>query len=203
MTCGNSLSDERVFVYATYMKRCTKCGIEQPLDNFYRAAGTRDGLRGDCKACFQARAAARYRADPTAMKERARRWQAANPERVVENQRRYRESGRKKASDRRSYLKRKYGVTPEWYDEVLAAQGGGCAICGKPPRDDISLHVDHDHATGALRSLLCFSCNNLLGDAQDDADLLQRAVDYLVAHDPVVQEEAALAKQRARSLSAL
>jgi hypothetical protein len=111
-----------------------------------------------------------------------------------------RASGRKKATDRRSYLKRKYGVTPEWYDEQLAAQGGGCAICGKPPRDDIALHVDHDHVTGAIRQLCCFGCNNLLGDAGDDADLLTRAASYLLRHDPVVQEETAMAKARARAL---
>ena len=188
--------------YAGGMKRCTKCGVEQPLGNFYKAAGTRDGLRGDCKGCFQARAAARYRANPEPMKERARRWQAANPERVAENLRRYQQSGRKAASDRRSYLKRKYGVTPEWYDETLAAQGGGCAICGRPPRNDISLHVDHDHATGALRRLLCFLCNNLLGDADDDAARLRSAANYLDRHDPEVAELTALAKQRAQALSA-
>jgi hypothetical protein len=103
--------------------------------------------------------------------------------------------------DRRSYLKRKYGVTPEWYDAQLAAQGGGCAICGRPPRDDISLHVDHNHATGALRRLLCFLCNNLLGDAADDAGRLRAAADYLEQHDSEVAELTLLAKQRARALA--
>ena len=183
-------------------KTCTKCGVRQPIENFYRAAGTRDGYRGDCKTCFQARAAGRYRLDPTSMKARAKRWQAANPERVAENARRYRETGRKAASDRRSYLKRKYGVTPEWYDETLASQGGGCAICGRPPRDDISLHVDHDHSTGQLRKLLCFLCNNLLGDVDDDAGRLLAAAAYLEAHDPEVIELVIRAKQRVRTLLA-
>jgi hypothetical protein len=183
------------------MKRCTKCGIEQPLANFYRAAGTRDGFRGDCKSCFQARAAARYRENPAPMRERARRWQQANPERVAENLRRYKESGRKAEANRRSHLKRKYGVTPEWYDEQLAAQGGGCAICGRPPRDDISLHVDHDHRTGALRGLTCFRCNNALGDFGDDAALIEKAAAYLESHDAEVVELTAIAKARARRLA--
>ena len=182
------------------MKRCTKCGLEQPLENFYKAAGTRDGLRGDCKSCFQARAAARYRENPEPMKQRARRWQAENPERVAENLRRYAASGRKAASNRRSHLKRKYGLTPDDYDRMLAEQGGGCAICGRPPRDDISLHIDHDHTTGAIRGLTCFRCNNALGDFDDDLQRLRSAVAYLESHDPEVIELRRLAKQRARDL---
>jgi hypothetical protein len=182
-------------------KTCSKCGVRQPIENFYRAAGTRDGFRGDCKSCFQARAAARYRANPEPMKERAKQWARENPERLRATKRRYAESGRKQAVDRRSYLKRKYGVTPEWYDETLAAQGGGCAICGRPPRDDISLHVDHDHESGALRKLLCFPCNNLLGDVGDDRRLLEQAVAYLEAHDAEVIELRTLAKRRAHALA--
>jgi hypothetical protein len=183
-------------------KQCTKCGLVQPIENFYKAAGTRDGRRGDCKSCFQARAAARYRQNPEAMKARARRWQAENPERVAENLRRYRQSGRKAASDRRSHLKRKYGITPERYHDMLAAQGGGCAICRRPPRDDIALHVDHDHETGSIRGLTCFRCNNALGDFNDDAELLTRAQAYLHRHDPEVQAERERIKQRARHLVA-
>ena len=183
------------------MKRCTKCGVEQPVENFYRAAGTRDGRRGDCKRCFQQRASARYRADPEPMKARARRWQAANPERVAENLRRYQESGRKAAADRRSHLKRKFGLTVEQYDEMLAAQGGGCAICGRPPRDDISLHVDHDHDTGQVRGLVCFRCNNALGDFNESQALLVSAAEYLDRHDPESRELTSLAKQRAHAVA--
>lgn len=85
---------------------------------------------------------------------------------------------------------------------MLAAQGGGCFICGRPPRDDISLHVDHDHSTGALRGILCFCCNNALADFQEDPALLARAVTYLATHDSEVQEEMELARTRALSLRA-
>lgn len=91
-------------------------------------------------------------------------------------------------------------MTPEQYDEMLAAQGGGCAICGRPPRPDIALHVDHDHTTGAVRGLTCFRHNNALGDFDDDPTLLEKAAAYLRSHDPVVQEETALVKARARAL---
>ena len=182
------------------MKRCTKCGLEQPLENYYRAKGTRDGHRSECKTCFSIRSAARHAANPEPGRARARQWQRDNPDRVRAQRQAAKASGRRAAQDRRSYLKRKYGITPEQYDEMFASQHGGCAICGRPPTPGISLHVDHNHETGAIRRLLCFLCNNLLGDANDDPSLLEKAAAYLHSHDPVVQEDRRLAKARVRSL---
>lgn len=56
------------------------------------------------------------------------------------------------------YRSRVDGFTAEAYDAMLEAQGGGCAICGNPPKSR-RLHVDHDHKTGAVRGLLCHRCN--------------------------------------------
>lgn len=91
----------------------------------------------------------------------------------------YRESGLLKRSLRKTHLKQKYGLTVEDYERMLEEQGGGCAICGRPPRDDISLHVDHDHDTGLTRGLLCFPCNNAIGLMQDDPERLVRAAEYI------------------------
>lgn len=77
---------------------------------------------------------------------------------------------------------RKYELTPEQYDQHISDQGGGCAICGRVANKcgRGRLHVDHDHATGHVRGVLCSSCNLGLGKFGDDAERLQRAVDYLV-----------------------
>ena len=107
-------------------------------------------------------------------------------------------SGGKRSADRKSYLKRKYGMTMEQYEAMLEAQGGGCFICGRPPRQDISLHVDHDHSTGAIRGILCFCCNNALADFQEDPMLLRKAIGYLDREDHA--EEIQLARERAFSL---
>src|SRR4051812_15117577 len=182
------------------MKKCKHCGELKSLDEFYGDGAARDGHRPECKVCTAARRKRWYDQNREREIERVRRWARANPERVRATAEAAKASGRKKQTDRRSYLKRKYGVTPEWYDQTLEAQGGGCAICGRPPRDDISLHVDHDHTTGKLRKLLCFPCNNLLGDVADDAARLRSAAEYLERHDPEVIELRDLAKARAREL---
>jgi hypothetical protein len=70
------------------------------------------------------------------------------------------------------------GVTTEQYETMLAAQGGGCAICGNPPKTR-RLDVDHDHRTGQVRGLLCHKHNRGLAYFNDDADMLLRAADYL------------------------
>ena len=81
---------------------------------------------------------------------------------------------------RRRTLKRRYGISLEQYDEMLAAQGGTC-VCGRTPESCPHgvLHVDHDHKTNRVRGLLCPSCNRVLGLVQDRPDLLRALAEYL------------------------
>ncbi|MQA34600.1 endonuclease [Modestobacter roseus] len=76
------------------------------------------------------------------------------------------------------HLKRRYGITAEVADVMLADQGGLCGLCRMAP----AAHVDHDHATGAVRDLLCFNCNGGLGQFRDDPALLRAAARYVEAH---------------------
>jgi len=161
------------------MKCCTKCGESKPLDEFYRAAGMIDGHRSDCIPCNLAAKKARTALDPQANRDRVRRWQLENPEKYKAKQQEYLDSGQKQVWDRQSYLKRKYGITIAKYDEMLEAQGGVCAICGEARPEERTLHVDHDHETGVVRGLLCFRCNNALGDLRDSYELFQAAANYL------------------------
>lgn len=82
---------------------------------------------------------------------------------------------------RRSWLKQKYGITPERYDAILAAQGGRCAVCKALPADarGYRMHVDHDHQTGVVRGILCGPCNRGIGALGDDPDRLDAAASYL------------------------
>lgn len=77
-------------------------------------------------------------------------------------------------------LKYKYGITVEQRDELLAEQGGVCAICktGTPPTK-LGWVVDHCHSTGKVRGILCSPCNTLLGAARDNTQTLTNAIQYL------------------------
>jgi hypothetical protein len=81
--------------------------------------------------------------------------------------------------NREEHLKRRYGITVAQYDEMLANQNNVCWICKRPPKKK-RLSVDHNHKTGKVRGLLCYSCNyRLLPGAHEDPDVLLRAADYL------------------------
>lgn len=89
-----------------------------------------------------------------------------------------------KEAQRHYGLQRYYGITGEQYGEMLAAQKGLCAICGRPETAMINgqpkiMHVDHCHATDQVRALLCGSCNGGLGLFKDDPTVLRAAADYI------------------------
>jgi hypothetical protein len=65
----------------------------------------------------------------------------------------------RKAQHLRWRLKSKYGITIEQRDAMFDKQGGVCRICGALPPPDRYLHIDHNHTTGQVRGLLCYTCN--------------------------------------------
>ena len=74
-----------------------------------------------------------------------------------------------------THLKRMYGLTRAELEALVGAQGGLCAICESKP----AAHVDHDHVSGKIRGVLCFTCNVALGQLKDDVALFRKAIDYL------------------------
>lgn len=86
------------------------------------------------------------------------------------------------ASAQRAWLKYRYGMTPEQYDAMLGAQGFVCAICLETDPTGRRLAVDHNHATGVIRGLLCHPCNVSLGAFKEDTKRMKRAVYYLQHH---------------------
>jgi len=84
-------------------------------------------------------------------------------------------------------LKSRYGITVEDYNRIIEQQHGVCAICGKPPligkrtkgkdKQPPRLCIDHDHATGKIRGLLCHWCNShiIAGIEKSGASLKQIA----------------------------
>lgn len=84
-----------------------------------------------------------------------------------------------RARNKRRHFRRKYGLEPEHVTEMIARQGGGCAICNEVT---LRMHVDHDHLTGKVRAILCFRCNAALGLLRDRADLVERMAQYVRTH---------------------
>jgi hypothetical protein len=73
-------------------------------------------------------------------------------------------------------LKHRYGLSVGEYNEMASKQSGRCAICRQVADP---LVVDHDHATGKVRALICHKCNRLLGFVNDDPTWLRAALGYL------------------------
>lgn len=81
------------------------------------------------------------------------------------------------------YLIRTYGIDLHQYRDLLAKQDGHCALCPKTAvSEGQALAVDHDHATGEVRGLLCRYCNHRVVGRHRDAELLRRVADYVERH---------------------
>lgn len=81
-----------------------------------------------------------------------------------------------KMQNRRSHLRRQFGLTQADYIALSASQGHGCAICRTAQE---TLCVDHCHETSRIRGLLCHKCNTALGLFNDDVELLINASKYV------------------------
>ncbi len=142
----------------------------------FRARGA-DDLGRICVRCAQPiprtrRSSAKHCSDECARKALARRGYLAKRDQIA-NQHRI----------------RRFGVDDQRLAEMLAAQGGGCAICGKTePGGRGDWHVDHDHTCCSgrktcgqcVRGVLCAACNWMLGSARDNADVLMAAAAYVL-----------------------
>jgi hypothetical protein len=145
------------------MRNCPKCEQVKPLTDFsIRKSGPRKGEAvAHCNKCVAARNKWRWEQDPEKLA--AIGW--------------------------RSKIKKLYGLTEQTYNAMLDGQGHACAICEskvswsrnyKYKKGGSSrFMVDHCHATGRVRGLLCTRCNRALGLLQDSVEVILRAAEYL------------------------
>lgn len=158
-------------------KRCSCCKTEKPATMFYKDRSKPDGLYVTCKPCAsEQRKASRLRriaADPEGQAEMRRGYVRAYKQRHPD---------RVKNSDRNRMYRKKYGMTVAQYEQMVESQGGVCAVCQKPETRR-ALAVDHNHETGATRSLLCSNCNTAIGLLQDSAELADSVASYLRFHN--------------------
>ena len=187
------------------VKVCRDCRVSKPLEAFSPAKKSRDGRVSYCRECLAKRhkkyRRAKAAAEGRAVRERRQvpegyRWcpdcQSAKP--LAEFPRNRSGNGgyggyckpchNKKGRDtyvrlygstREYHLRRRYGIGQAEVDAMTAEQGGLCAAC----RSDEPAHVDHDHKTGRVRGMLCYLCNQALGNVRDDISRLEGLINYL------------------------
>ncbi len=141
---------------------CKICKKELPLTRFTSSWYKRDQIhryRKECKDCFNKGQRKRHKDNP-------RSWEKTR---------------------RTCYLRWRFGITQEDYNEMFSRQNGVCAICGQPETAMrkgklIHLAIDHDHKTGTVRELLCSKCNKALGLLDEDEDRCRSMVAYIQKH---------------------
>lgn len=107
----------------------------------------------------------------------------------------YHKSAARRERQRRRTIEKKYGVSMESIELLFRTQGECCAIChkhwtvcekAKHSRDDAvflqHLYVDHCHATGKVRGLLCNNCNTAIAMLDEDVERFDAAKTCLLYH---------------------
>jgi hypothetical protein len=140
---------------------CSTCKVYHPFENF-----SWDNAREDWQRVCRIKANAKQQARGK-VRESSRQYYVDNRE-----------------SMQVYHNSRKYNLSPETYQQ-LHLDHPLCAICGREPDSNRRFAIDHNHETGALRGLLCLTCNSLLGYARDDIVLLEKAIEYLRSGGPL------------------
>lgn len=172
-------------------KACPKCTITKSLSEFYKHQV--NGYNSRCKECHKADCRARKsNTNPELAKVRSQKWRAkvmADPERRAKLREKKNDWNR---SDRYfdGYFKRKFGISLTEVNIMLTDQNGLCANVGcskeiaiDPKSDKAKAVVDHCHATGKVRALMCVRCNSLLGHIENNRSVVRGLMGYLGKHN--------------------
>ncbi len=148
------------------MKPCSTCGTNKELVDFCKNKNSPDGRAGRCKDCHNAA---------------SRAYAKAFPEKSKESYTKSRNKRKPAYADR--HLRNKYGITLAKKQEMCDAQKNTCAICPTQFLNLSKAHVDHNHATKAVRGLLCHQCNVSIGLLKEDKLRIENIRLYLARHD--------------------
>lgn len=161
---------------------CASLINPQSEENFALDRRRPDGLTPHCKSCLK-----KYRDENKQQRnEVIKEWRKNNSEKLREYSLKKNALEHTKKRMQRYRLKKRYGITTDYWNQMLIKQDNKCGICridmktfvNNIPRETV-LHVDHDHVTGKIRGLLCSTCNKLLGLAKENPVFLRVAASYL------------------------
>lgn len=133
--------------------------------------------KGLCRSCYERDLRQRNPEYAERQRENSRQWAAKHKEHLRQYNKEYRKRTQTPESNELKKLA-SHGLTLQDYQQMLDAQNGVCAICGREPGKN-KLAIDHDHKTGIIRGLLCFRCNYGLGWFQDDLTRIYKAIAHL------------------------
>ena len=146
-------------------KYCPSCQTIKSIRDDFSTMKVRGGVASHCKEC-NADWNRQYYATPKG-KALYHTIYKRNRDRVVDKK-----------------LQRKFGITLAEYKIILDKQAGRCIICGRTPEENGKmLSVDHDHATGRNRDLLCNNCNVTIGFIEKNKIDTDKLKWYLERHN--------------------
>ena len=171
---------------------CSHCGESKLREEYYPNGGRGGARKRHCRECASAKMAARPTWEPAtdgyqpcskcgevkhATEFSIHRYSRPENGLLAGRERRC------KSCCRNQHRVRRYGVSPQRFEEMLAEQGGVCGICETDDWGPHGPNLDHDHETGEPRGILCWGCNTMLGAAGDNPATLRRAAAYIEEHD--------------------
>lgn len=181
--------------------KCNGCDLEKPADGFHVDRSRPCGRKAKCKECCRATALQFYRDNAPRQNELNKVWRSENKERKAASTKAWASENRgtlaecSRAFRRRNpdsilntELKARYKISAEAYRQLLAKQGGVCAICGKTCSVWPRLSVDHVHGTDIVRGLLCSADNLGIGQLGESSERLRAAAGYVARfeEDPYI-----------------
>lgn len=79
-------------------------------------------------------------------------------------------------------LRKDYGISLADWHVMFDAQNRRCACCLSEKPKGRYWHVDHEHASGRIRGIVCAACNRTLGFLGDTADEVAESAARLVSY---------------------
>lgn len=152
---------------------CRKCGRtkNRPMKN----KAPKDAPNRLCIGCNVILPATKfyYRASNGAFSSRCRQCHC------VQSLDKYKEKSQYRMLQTNSYYFKHYGVTLEEVENLVARANNCCEICAVEFTSQDKPRIDHCHATGKVRGVLCYKCNIGLGMFRDSIILLEKSIKYV------------------------
>lgn len=178
------------------MKKCYRCKLDFDLSHFREDPSKKDGKTSYCKTCLKesqkiwyqknkekarTTATSSYQKRKSQISQRRKELRQLDPEKYrAQARRRYCPKKSKEQGWKQAGI---VDMTYDRYNELLERQNHCCAVCSThKSKFKKALCVDHNHATGKARGLLCDNCNRALGYLKESEEIVHNLLNYIQCH---------------------